>query len=336
MRESLTQFTNLFESPVSKQPFLTTNSHEESSRYRAYEFESASLITDESALKIRRHLEGSRELPYIYEELLTQAAADVPALVENFEELGIYDHLFDEDLSGKKNGVAVSWNSQMIPKNCGGGTYLPVLRKVLISYPQPSYVDRILSLATRGMHHKSLRTYAHEFAHDMQFRMKPKDGPFDWNKQSELPTELIEAQAYLVSDPHLSIRRLYEHILDAKYENGRRIYPRVNPQKLLQSLESFAILNACGVTQSEIAKLVNNPGRWISRVVKINGYWSEPQYNYTNIYDKVEKEMKKSNLTPSELLTQADEIRQDDEDLVRSIVCEGLTKIVGEHVVMTA
>jgi len=282
-----------------------------------------SVIDVRSVHKIKNYLEGSRELADIHHKVLTKVAQYVPALIEDFEEMGVDQSLFDEDLSGKKNGVTVRWEDTETTKKCDGGYYFPETRTITLSYRQPTYTERIFSLGLKGKLHNSLLIYGHEFAHDLQYKVSPKGGPFAEERSPNLPTELMEAQAYLVSHPDSNNDRLFNHITKAKDKAGQPIYPSINHRKLRSSIESFRILNTLGVPQPEIARLVNTPGNW-----------NEIFEDFSNIFDKVMLEKRKSK-TPDQMATSLEERAlsslKKDQVVVRRIVYRELKGLIGEQ-----
>jgi hypothetical protein len=281
------------------------------------------VIDTRSVYKIKKHLEGSSELPDIHHHVLTRVSQEVPSLIEDFEEMGVDQHLFDEDLSGKKNGVTVRWEDAEIIKKCDGGMYFPNTRTITLSYRQPSYTERILSLGIKGKLHNSILIYGHEFAHDLQYKVSPKNGPFAEERSPNLPTELMEAQAYLVSHSDLNKSQLFNHISKAKDNQGQPIYPKMDYTKLNSSLESFRLLNVWGVPQPEIARLVNNPGSW-----------NEIFEDFSNIFDKILLEKRKSKTTDhsASLEDRALSSLKQDQEVVRRIVYRELKELVGENV----
>lgn len=282
-------------------------------------------LSIDSAIKIKNYLEGNREVEGMYEEIFTEVAHHVPSVIEDFEELGIDDDLFDERLSGTKHGVKVEWTTSKRVDKLSEGFYDPHERKISLSYPYPRYIDRILALGLNGRIHDSLLAYGHEFAHDLQYRKGIKSGPFGVPKIKKLDTELIEAQAYLISHAHLPNGQIFHHIKNSTTHDGKLSYSGYDDQKLKAALESFRVLNVLNVPQPEIADLVRNPGQWM-------GFYEE----FSNIFDRVTLEKRKANRSqdPPELMEKMYlNSRSNDQEKIKTIVYDELKYFLGEKLV---
>ncbi len=271
--------------------------------------------------RIKDRLRGSKEIPDFHHEVLTRVAAEVPSIIEDFEELGIDRDLFDEDLSGKKHGVEVEWESPIARKQCDGASYFPHSRKIGLTHSQPDFLDRVLSIAATGRMHISLLHYAHEFTHDLQYRGISVAEATVPPQLPQLSTELKEAQAYLVSNSNLSIRELRDHIVYAKGKDGYEAYPGIEPQKLQSNLKLFKLLNALNVSQPEIARLVQNPGPW-----------DDSKHSHIHIFQKSKDSMRALGLTPAEIELRSDLLRTWNEARARNVVYQELKGLVGEAV----
>jgi hypothetical protein len=289
------------------------------------EIKTKPVVNGEAISRIKDRLRGSKEIPDFHHKVLTRVAAEVPSIIEDFEELGIERDLFDEDLSGKKHGVDVEWESPAARQRCDGASYFPHSRKIELTHSQPDFLDRVLSIGTTGRMHISLLHYGHEFTHDLQYRGLPLSDATVPPKLPQLPTELKEAQAYLVSDSHLSIRELRDHIVYGKGKDGYEAYPGVEPLKLQSNLKLFKLLNAFGVSQPEIARLVRNPGPW-----------DDSKHSYLHILQKSRDSMRGLDLTPGEIELRSDLLRTWNEARAKNVVYQELKGLVGEAVLKSS
>jgi len=336
MVEQFTNSNGIFEHFRRKNSVLLAPQETEIFRDEVVTPHRSPILSKESMRGIRKYLKDSKELPFIHESILSRTAMSVPSLVEDFVELGIYEDLIDADLSGKRHGVWVEWNSAGLASKCSGGVYYYDVPKISLSFPQPDFLERTFSLATKGRVHTSLLILGHEFTHRLQhlkfMQLKSK------NPKRELgtTTELREAQAYLVSDPELSMDEIFNKIRHSKYKNGEYVYPGIDEQKLRNNIESFKLLNSLGTDQKEIAELVANPGKWISRSYGKSGVWSEPVNGYINIIDRIEELKRKTKLTNEEIIAHDLVYSAFDREKVKGITFNHLRDLLGENLVRPA
>lgn len=284
-------------------------------------------------VEIREFLEDNDYASRVYRDVLSTAAAKVPSLTRVFKEIGIYPDIHDENMSSLRHGVIVKWQQEFRGQSCVGGRYYPGSRVIKIKYPQPTHQDRLVSLATTGDHHPSLRLLAHEFVHDMQYRHDKSKRFYRMHPRSVgMQTELKEAQAYLVSYPNLTLEAITRIVVEAEDDMGSRIYPDVNPYTLSRALESFAFLSACGVTQDDMARLVAHPGKWGSFSTKVDGVRTSSEDNFKNIFKALTYFRERSPYSVQEVLDRLQAKRLREVHEVKRVASNELAWIMGKNI----
>jgi hypothetical protein len=277
--------------------------------------ESQPTLTHPKSAEYTRILEETDETAAMYEEALLEIDANAPSVIDDFEELGVDDALDNPNLSGSMYGIVASWEQEYVRDRDAHGLYIPYGRQVLIAGEQPSLAERLIAFGTRGYPDRRMLTYLHEVAHDRQYYFK-EDGKIQ--RISSAPTELKEGQAWLLSKPGFSTDNIATSILSARRRDGTLAYPDANPTKLVSVLNAFKLFNALELSQTDITRLVRNPGEW-----------DESRKSYTNVFALTKKLVTMAGLPPQEILMRGDLLRSIDEAKARVITTDILSHELG-------
>ena len=196
----------------------------------------------------------------------------------------IYNERSDAMLNYRpRRPVSVTWGAKskcVIHGVNVNGIYQhrPEKGAILIAGKEPTDADHLDSLVTEGKFPSDYQVFLHEKEHAMQF---------DIANGRRIPQGLLEVQAYRTKQEAIadfSPDALRNHLVTSG------AYPGIDERKVISAIWSIDRLMAMGRNDSEIAKVISEPGNWNEEY----GVWE-------GVEDVVVYDMKMLNMSPTDL-----------------------------------
>lgn len=207
----------------------------------------------------------SRRQDEIYKRIIERIHGETGYFHE-FEEMGMMDALRASFDVKKVAGVKIHWDSSfMLP---GDGEFDPIHRIIKVRMRSIHPLTTLRELALTGRLPNSVLVLKHEVSHSYQVPIPlfPRLGyilsAFFHLRNSD--KELTEAHAYrtenhsdLLRNPATTVQMISE-----SKKRGKLIYEKLNVKKLAYAVMAVDMLNALGLTDIQIGRILQNPGRW--------------------------------------------------------------------------